>query len=660
MNSDSSVSADKSATDAEGAPEQSHSAPTETAPTGSTVPESQDSASGNEQVSSDAGVSHASDPPEAPAAAGPAPGTERVPDEPESSGVPAAAADAVAAVGGGESAPAREPDTGSVAAEAPGPDATAPGQEDPAAASPDETSASETDSAPESETAAAAKKKLRLNPTFDAGGAKAVPSLGDSRPSPPGEQGAETGSSPTLETADSAEAEETPAAAVPPTPPAVPVELPANDDLDAQMEAEIAAALKSGEIGDASDAPTAEVEQAAEEASEESVPPTEEDLVDGAKLSGVIQSIHEDNVFIDFGLRQSGVVSKRQFGSKKEPIVGTKIEIVVSKVDDDEGLILCSLPRGAARISGDWNSVNVGQTVECMVTKTNKGGLEVSVSSLRGFMPASQVDLAYVSDLDSFVGQKLTARVTEVNPRRRRLVVSRRSLLEEERAELEAEMLGRLEVGQTLTGRVKTIKDYGAFVDLGGMDGFLHIGQMSWIRIEHPSELLTEGQDVEVKILTIEPDKKDPEKKRIGLGMRQLVANPWANVEDKFPKGSTQSGKVTRTEAYGAFIELEPGIEGLAHISELDHRRVKRVTEVLSVGQQIEVQVLEVEPKRKRISLSVKALTAPPEGVAGSASDEDLAPGGGQPYERKRMENLKGGTGGTAPGGLFGDPSDFS
>jgi small subunit ribosomal protein S1 len=426
------------------------------------------------------------------------------------------------------------------------------------------------------------------------------------------------------------------------------VELPTREDLDATMEAEIAAALESGEIGPAATgAPPSE----SPEATEQPVPVTEETLTEGTRLSGTIQSVHDDNVFVDLGLRMSGVVSLRQFSTNKPPVVGNRLDIIVSKIDEEEGLIACTLPRRAARISGDWSALAVGQTVECMVTKTNKGGLDVTVSTLRGFMPASQIDLSYVADLESFVGQKLQARVTEVNPGRRRLVVSRKALLLDERAVAEKDMLEHLEAGQTLTGRVKTIKDYGVFIDLGGIDGFLHIGQMSWVRIQHPSEVVSEGQNVEVKVLSI-----DKEKKKIGLGMRQLSANPWTTAEAKYAKGATVTGRVTRTEPFGAFVELEPGVEGLVHISELDHKRVRRVSEVLNVGQTATVQVLEVDPQKKRISLSVKALIAKPE----EPKQEDLAPEAAPVYERKRKEPLRGGIGGAAPGGLFGDPRNFT
>lgn len=378
-------------------------------------------------------------------------------------------------------------------------------------------------------------------------------------------------------------------------------------------------------------------------------------LRQGQRLQGVVQSIHEDNVFVDLGMRYTCVVPRRQFEGGPTPNIGDPIEVVYDRVDEDEGLILANRPRGTSKVQGgDYSQVSMGDIVECVVTKTNKGGLEVTVSSLRAFIPASQVDLGYVADLEPFVGQKFRVKVTEVKPSKKKLVVSRRALLIEERAVAKKDLMEQLQPDQVRTGRVKTIKEYGAFIDLGGVDGFLPISQMSWVRIESPSEMLREGQEVEVKVLSI-----DREKDRISLGMRQLAPNPWKLAESKYPKGSKATGRVTKVEPFGAFVELEPGIEGLVHISELEHRRVKRVTEVLNVGDMAEVQILEVDPGKKRISLSVKALKAKPEAEE-KPKDEDLAPGKGEVHQRKRTGPLKGGIGGSGGGGLFGNPRDFS
>ena len=281
------------------------------------------------------------------------------------------------------------------------------------------------------------------------------------------------------------------------------------------------------------------------------------------------------------------------------------------------------------------------------MNRTNKGGLEVTVSGLRAFLPSSQVDLGFVSELDPFVGQKLRVEVVEVNPKKRNLVVSRRAYLQIERKEQEGVFWQSAAAGQTFTGKVKTVKDYGVFVDLGAVDGFLHIGEMSWHRIKHPSELVKEGQTVDVKILSL-----DKEKKKISLGMKQLAQNPWTTAADKYPANNTVTGKVTRITDFGAFVELEPGLEGLIHVSELDHKRIRHASDVLKLQQVVTAQVLELDAERKRISLSLKALLARPE--APKPIEEPV-----EAYQRKRKGPLRGGTGSTGPGGLFGNPSDF-
>ncbi|MGH7201102.1 MAG: S1 RNA-binding domain-containing protein, partial [Planctomycetaceae bacterium] len=322
----------------------------------------------------------------------------------------------------------------------------------------------------------------------------------------------------------------------PPPPPSGPVDVPRIDELDADLAAEIDAAM----VGEQQTAiPTA----AAAETSAEAPPVLDEEALEpGTRLTGRIQSVDGDNVFLDVGYRSPGVVSRRQFEAGKEPQAGQLIEVVVEKVHREDGLIVLNLPRGMRKISGNWEAVEVGQTVDCTVNKTNKGGLEVTISNIRGFLPASQVDLRYVDDLEQYIGQKLRVKITEANRQKRNLIVSRRAYLLEEREEKEQEIWGALAPGQTFTGTVKTIKNYGAFVDIGGVDGFLHVGEIAWTRIRHPGDLLKEGQEVEVQVLKI-----DPEKKKISLGMRQLKPNPWADAENRYPVGSTASGQVTRT-----------------------------------------------------------------------------------------------------------------
>ncbi len=421
-----------------------------------------------------------------------------------------------------------------------------------------------------------------------------------------------------------------------------PVAIPsAKQELDADTEAEIAAALASGELE-----ATAPVSAKKKPKNKKPTPQSEEELEGGYRLKGTVQSIAGENVLLDVGFRSSACIPVRQF-EEKVPEVGAAIDLVVDRYDATEGLIYCSLPK-AARSAGNWHEVSVGQIVDCTVNKVNKGGLEVGVSNLRGFLPAGQVDFGFVSNLEPFIGQKLRVKIIEVNPAKRNLVVSRRSYLEMVREELKEEVWKKLAVGEVVNGTVKTLKDYGAFVDLGGADGLLHVGEISWSRINHPSDVLKEGQQIQVKILGI-----DKEKNKISLGMRQLSNNPWGDLETQFPVGGTVHGKVTKTTDFGAFVEIAPGVEGMIHISELEHKRVHRVTDVVQVGQEVDVKVLSVEPQKRRIALSLKALSAKPEN-APPPKDEDLAPSGGSQYERKRKGPLKGGTaGGGGESSLF-------
>ena len=417
-------------------------------------------------------------------------------------------------------------------------------------------------------------------------------------------------------------------------------DIPQPESVDASIEAAIEQAMSGASPTEGGDA-----------ASSEQANLDPEELEPGQKLSGVVQSVSGDNVFLDFGMRLSGVTAARQFPQGKIPEPGESIDVLFEKIDEAEGLMITRVPGGKVAVaqSSDWDFLSKGQMVECIVKKTNKGGLEVTVGSLRGFIPSSQVDITFVEDMETFVGRRLTAEITELKPAKKNLVLSRRKVLNARRADAKKQLMEELKPDQVRSGTVKTIKDYGAFVDLGGVDGFLPISQMSWIRIGHPSEVISEGQEIDVKVLSI-----DQEKGKISLGMRQLTQNPWKVAETKYEKGSNVTGRVTKTETFGAFVELEPGIEGLVHISELEHRRVKRVTEVLNVGDVIEVQVLEVDPGKKRISLSMKALKAKPEPVEKAPEPEVPK------YERKRKGPLKGGTGSTGGGGLFGNPNDFS
>jgi predicted RNA-binding protein with RPS1 domain len=444
---------------------------------------------------------------------------------------------------------------------------------------------------------------------------------------------------------------DTPAAVDPAQAPKGPVEIPKDaEDFDAEMEAEIAAALASGEVGDSvTGTPVAE-DANTEEDGDEETPQTEEDLVEGMTLLATVQTIDDENIFLDLGFRSNGLVSKRQFNEKTTPQPGTRISVRFDRYDAEEGLIHVNLPHGRKKVTGNWSELSVGQIVDALVTKTNKGGLEVTVGTMRGFMPAGQVDLVYHSDLEPFIGRKLQSTIMEANEKKRNLVVSHKAFLEIERKEKAKTLWEELAVGQTLTGYVKNLKDYGAFIDIGGADGFLHIGEMSYQHITHPKEILKEGQQVEVQIVTLEKERS-----RIGLSLKALQKDPWMIAAETYGPGVITRGNVTRTTKFGAFVKLEVGVEGLVHISELAHAHIGRVTDVVKVDQEIEVKVLSIDPDSRRMSLSIKELTPAPEPVR----DEDLAPSGESEYQRKHKGPLKGGSSGGIGSGLFGDPSDF-
>ncbi len=380
--------------------------------------------------------------------------------------------------------------------------------------------------------------------------------------------------------------------------------------------------------------------------------PTKRPNVSTKPIETFAARIEGDDVFVDVGHRVPGVLSLRQFAADQPPELGQTVDVIVRKVSPDEDLIELTVPTGRHHAGGNWEALEVGQIVDCMVKAVNKGGLEVTVGGLRGFMPKGQIDTRFVEELEPFVGQKLTAEVIEVNPRKRNLVVSRRAFLNRQRREAAEAFWNSIEEGQTLTGTVKTLKEYGAFVDLGGADGFLHIGEISWTRIKHPAEVLQEGQQVEVKVL-----KVDRENRKVSLGMKQLVRNPWQRVVENYLPGSIVRGRVTRIAAFGAFVELEPGVEGMVHISELDYRRVNRVADVVQPGQEVDVKVLEVIPDRRRISLSIKQTREAPQQEADNREEagEEAAP-----RRERRQRPLKGGIGGSGGGGLFGNPQDFT
>jgi small subunit ribosomal protein S1 len=377
---------------------------------------------------------------------------------------------------------------------------------------------------------------------------------------------------------------------------------------------------------------------------------------DNTPKKGRVFRVHGQDVFIDMpGGRTQGVLPALQFPEGVPPI-GTEVEVHVEGFDSANGVLL--LTRRGAAVEADWSSVAVGQTVEARVTATNKGGLSVDVNGIRGFLPISQVDLYRVDDAEQFVNQRLLCLVTEVDKQEHNLVLSRRALLEKEREENRERLWQELAVGQIREGIVRSVRDFGAFVDLGGVDGMVHVSELSWQRVQDVGTLVQPGQKVKVVVLKI-----DAERRKVGLGMKQLMASPWDNVADKYASGRTVSGKVTRLMEFGAFVELEPGIEGLIHISELAPQRVRRVADVVQPGSEVEVKVLIVDAAQKRISLSLKAALAkeePPPAAEPEPEPEEPAEPAKPP--RPRTTPLRGGIGSgplfKLPGAAAEPPTD--
>jgi small subunit ribosomal protein S1 len=366
-----------------------------------------------------------------------------------------------------------------------------------------------------------------------------------------------------------------------------------------------------------------------------------------SRYNAPVMRIHQDNVFFSLDGRNEGVASLRQFS--EPPAIGAVLEVIVSGFNNEDGLYELNIPGGAINVS-DWSDIVEGAAVEAKVVAANTGGLECTINNnIRGFIPASQISMYRVEDLSQFVDQKLVCIVTEANPQRKNLVLSHRAVLEREKEESRVKTLASLEVGQTREGVVRKLLDFGAFVDIGGVDGLIHISQMSWDRIKHPSEVVSEGEKVSVRI-----EKIDPETGKIGLSLKNDADDPWNHVDANFPVGSTAKGVVTRIAQYGAFVKLGPGVEGLLHISELAHHRVQRVQNHVQEGQELEVKILSVDKDAQKIGLSLKATLAAPEPKEGKQPEVEVDEPRREPAIRPKRATLRGGKDDPTGGEQFG------
>lgn len=328
-------------------------------------------------------------------------------------------------------------------------------------------------------------------------------------------------------------------------------------------------------------------------------------------IIGRIVEVTEDFVVVDVGFKSEGAIDRNEWSETDEPpVIGQTVQVLIEEMEDELGPAddihgMISLSKRKAEKILQWekmmSSVNEGQVVTGTVTRKIKGGLLVDIG-VNVFLPASQVDIRRPNDIADFIGRVVQCEVLKIDESRRNIVVSRRSLIEKQREEDREHLLSELEIGQLRKGIVKNIADFGAFVDLGGIDGLLHITDMSWERIGHPSEMVAIDQEIEVKVLQI-----DREKQKIALGLKQKQRNPWENIVEKYPLGATVKGEVVNVMSYGAFVKLEPGIEGLVHISEMSWtRRINHPNEMVQIGDQIDVKILGVDAAGQQLSLGIK------------------------------------------------------
>ena len=346
-----------------------------------------------------------------------------------------------------------------------------------------------------------------------------------------------------------------------------------------------------------------------------------EGLEAGKVVTGKISQVNDQEVLVDVNFKSEGVISRNEFKEGEIPEVGSEIEVFIEKLEDDDGrLVLSKQKADFVRV---WERIHQAfennEIVRGTLTKRIKGGVVVDLFGIDAFLPGSQIDLRQIPDINALIGQDFDLKVIKVNKARRNIVVSRRVVLEEQRNSQRDKVLDTLDKGQVRKGIVKNITDFGAFIDLGGVDGLLHITDMSYKRISHPSEIVKLGDEVEVMVLDFN-DKKE----RISLGMKQLKPHPWKDVAARYPEGMVVKGKVVSITDYGAFVELEDGIEGLIHVSEMSWtQHVKHPSKILAVGQEVEAVVLKVEEEQERISLGLKQLEEDP----WEHIDDELPPG---------------------------------
>lgn len=333
-------------------------------------------------------------------------------------------------------------------------------------------------------------------------------------------------------------------------------------------------------------------------------------IEEGKIVTGIIVRVGNKDVVLDISQKSEGILAISEFNEPDKIKEGDEVEVFLEELEGEQGFAVVSKKKADfIKVWDDIKSAYDDKTpVEGTIVRRVKGGMIVSVFGVESFLPGSQIDLRPCKDMDSLVGNTYNFRIIKLNWKRRNIVVSRRQILEEEREMKRKDLFEKLDVGTALEGKVKNITPFGAFIDLGGVDGLLHITDISWGRIQHPSEVLSIGDTIQVMVIGIEREKN-----RVSLGMKQLVPDPWRNITEKYPVDSKAKGKVVSMTDYGAFIELEKGVEGLIHISEMSWtKHIKKPSDILEIGQEIEAVVLHVDPEKQRISLGLKQIHPDP------------------------------------------------
>jgi small subunit ribosomal protein S1 len=341
-------------------------------------------------------------------------------------------------------------------------------------------------------------------------------------------------------------------------------------------------------------------------------------MQDGRRTrTGRIVLVRGGDVLVEFGPKRQGVCPLSQF--KSEPPIGTDAEFLVERMDS-EGMFVLSVPGSVQK--ADWGNLEVGQTVEGRVTGVNKGGLEVEVAHHSGFMPAGQVDIRHIPDISIMLGEKISCRVTQLDKKKGRLILSRRAVQEEERAASAEKLLATLEPGQRRTAVITSIQTFGAFADLGGIDGLIHVSELTHERIRDPGQVVKVGEQLDVVVTKIDTSGDQP---KIGLSRKAVLSDPRSEIINTLEAGATVAGTVKKITDFGAFLEVAEGVEGLLHISEISHRRIDRVDREIRAGEVVQVKILSIDPDKGRISLSKKALEERPAGQAGRGGEPAAA-----------------------------------